>query len=406
MPELVLSTLRRCWPNAHLSLAGLRVNTISNVLLLHMVISQGSGQPLPNGYPQNYKLLMHCRNLWSLAAIVNDGLESGLRRLKDVLVTNPNLKELHLAQRKVGMNIVSSFSRFSFMSEGNAKFPNLHRLELESFHFNSAGSRLWELSHLRHLELRNVQLNPFFDIVRAQDLKHLRVLRLEERCFAGASAPREKLADFLMNLPSGLECLSLSQVVGRIPISLMAITHGMTLRSLVLQESLAWMHTGMTSAGPDNPLEVCPMLSVADLNLLGMECSCLETLLLDMPRTTEWVSLGPDLCNSSLPCPQTFTRTDMSLSALRSPGRPRPSSNTALSDSIQRHQHKSPRPNHQSSPANPPSQQIHRPRSLPTSARRETRSPARKAAPQSRRVGAYPVQISGRVSASDGREMW
>jgi hypothetical protein len=116
-------------------------------------------------------------------------------------------------------------------------------------------------------------------------------------------APREKLADFLMNLPSGLECLSLSQVVGRIPISLMAITHGMTLRSLVLQESSLdayWYDQRWTR----QPTRRLPHAIGRRSQFARHGMLLLETLLLDMPRTTEWVSLGPDLCNSSLLAPK------------------------------------------------------------------------------------------------------
>ncbi|KAI9854054.1 MAG: hypothetical protein M1830_006598 [Pleopsidium flavum] len=46
----------------------------------------------------------------------------------------------------------------------------------------------------------------------------------------------------------------------------------------------------MTSVIPYDTLEALPILSVEDLNLLGTECPYLETLALDMPRTTEWPS--------------------------------------------------------------------------------------------------------------------
>lgn len=306
MPELVLSTLLRHWPDAHLSLKGMRVNTITDIPLAHMVVSQGLGQPMiprTNGYPENYELLIHYPILRSLDAIVNDGLETGVRRLKDVLATSNNLRKLRLVQRKVGTNIVSAFSGFSFSSKGDEKFPNLHRLELESFRFTSTGSRLWEFSDLRHLELRNVELSPFFDMCRGQDFRHLRILRFKERCFRSGQASRDKLVDFLMDLSPGLVDLSLSGAVGRIQMALIVTKHGRTLRSLDLQEPFAWMLlTRFTSSALNDTVEECPILSIEDLDLLRLECPCLETLALDMPRTTEWVSPHLHPYNRSFPC--------------------------------------------------------------------------------------------------------
>ena len=234
----------------------------------------------------SYDILMHCANLRSLKATINDGIGTGLAYLGAVFAGCPNLKEVRLAQRKVGTNVMSESASYSFCFIGNEKLPLLEKLMLENCFFTSLQIKLWDFSQLRHLELRNIQMKYFLRTLHGRDLPRLKVFRIEERCIWDSEGLQENLAVFLLDLPS-LDVLSLSGVVGRIPMSVIT-THGQTLHSLQLQETQHWMQTRNTSSALGTKPS-CPMLTSEEINLLSTECPHLERLTLDMCRGGDWV---------------------------------------------------------------------------------------------------------------------
>lgn len=144
--------------------------------------------------------------------------------------------------------------------------------------------------------MRHISMEKFLRDLHGRDFPRLEVFRLEERCVWDAEGLHEKLSAFLLSLPS-LQTLSLSGVVGRLPISVIT-THGHTIRSLHLQETQHWMQTRDTSSTGGKTTSF-PMLSLEDINSLNAECPHFERLTLDMGREADWVRIE-QLCYPDL----------------------------------------------------------------------------------------------------------
>lgn len=297
---MVIDRFSQRWPNASLSVVDFPVTTIDRFADPRLPrFAQIGPSPTQADFRSkmprpvlSFDVLRNCSNLRSVKATINADLgrgfeaRRGLSNLMNVIFNCPNLKELHIAHCRIGTNVfLMAPWTLSNLKEGD-KLPPVEELVVDPDIFPTFRSGFWNMSQLRRLRLIDVNTKSFLRTVRGRDLPRLEEFRLEERCIWEPEGLQEVLVMFLFDLPS-LNVLSLSGVVGRIPMSVITM-HGQSLRSLQLRETQHWMQTRSTRSTPGIRTS-CPMLSLEDIGLLNALCPHLERLTLDVGRGADWV---------------------------------------------------------------------------------------------------------------------
>ena len=213
----ILETLKTRWPKAKLWIEDFRVTRITRVRTSSRYFPEVSNysRDRPGGYECNYNVLMHHRwTLHSLKVKVNDSIYTGYARLKDVLLSSPNLKVFwseplllpndHPPDTDRPEPFRVQFSR----QEGGEVFPPLEEIVLRSFEFGNAFQcGIWDWSAIRTLHLRDVYALRLLEAtVNLPDIfKELRDLKFEGACFPEDSTTEslwfQTFLEFLGKLP-------------------------------------------------------------------------------------------------------------------------------------------------------------------------------------------------------------
>ncbi|KAI0201834.1 F-box domain-containing protein [Astrocystis sublimbata] len=187
--------------------------------------------------------------------------------LKGLLLNSPRLDTFSYNDRGQGTQ---------FQLSGSERLPAFKHLSLRSYNWNHDSTevqRHWDFSKIRHLEMIDVPLGPFFDSIRFTDFRHLDTLRLDD---FSTHLPNTRLDSsrsqytFIKQI-SALVDLKITCNIPVFPIDGI-LQHAQTLRSLRFRD-----YTGFSD---ENSL--CPTIQADELYAMSQYLINLRILEIDM----------------------------------------------------------------------------------------------------------------------------